>query len=105
MPPSAPDYVARAFAAVAELPDEVRINHALQAVLSGECTNVSQAARDWKVSRSALQRRVHGGHSCAENGGNNTKLNAVEDLALLAWINTQLSIGMSFFPSVVNHPS
>lgn len=95
---SNPNFVARALQTVANLPDEDRMNHALRSVLSGECKNVSQAARDWKVSRQALRRRVHGSHSRAENGGNNTKLTSVEDLALLAWINTQLSIGISWFP-------
>ena len=101
MPPSVPDFVARAIAVVTNLPAEERLNHAVQAVRSGECTN-AQAARDWAVCRQLLRRRVLGHHSRVENGGNNLKLNEVEDLALLAWINTQLSIGVSCFLGVIS---
>lgn len=95
MAQSSPDFVARALQAVAALPEEERLRHALQAVQSGECKSMRQAAHDWQVCRQKLQRRAKGGHSYAENGGNRTKLTTVEELALFACVNTQLTIGIA----------
>ncbi len=90
--PAEPNYFARAEQAVACLSDEQRLSLALQDIQGG--ASQRQAADDWQVPRSTLQRRLKGGRTRATNGGNNTKLNAVEDLALLASANTELSIGI-----------
>jgi hypothetical protein len=71
------------------MPEEERPQHAIQAVREGNYT-LRQAERDWNVDYSKLQPRIQGGHSRAENGGNNSKLNTVEELALFGWINTRL---------------
>ena len=85
---SCPDFLSRALDAVAKMPEEDRLRHAVQDVRDGNCS-LRQTQRDWKVGYSKLQRRVQNSHSRAENGGNNTKLNTVEELALFGWINTQ----------------
>ncbi len=84
MPPSDPNFVARALRVVASLPEEQRLKHALDAVRSGEFKNASQAARDWQVDYQKLLRRSKGGHPRPENGCNRTKMDRVEELALWA---------------------
>ena len=93
MSSSIPDFVERAKRAVSKIPEEDRLKHALESFRFGECKSLRQAAQDWQVCRYKLQRRAKGGHSVAENGGNNTKLTSAEELALFAWANLKLSTG------------
>ncbi|KAK4095700.1 DDE-domain-containing protein [Parathielavia hyrcaniae] len=93
-PINPPDYCARFNELVDSLEEEEdRLKRADEDVKTGG-SKVSQAARDWKVSRYKLRTRLKGGHSREENGGNRTKLTSIEKLTLFAWISTQLSIGL-----------
>ncbi len=76
---------------------ELRIQGALEQVALGRYS-LAKAARTWKVPYKRLYYRSKGRHPVAANGGNRTKLTAVEEVALWAWIHRRVTLGIHVRP-------
>ena len=78
---------------LSDVPEEVRILRAIKAIQSGQSKTLAAAARDYAVPYYRLRSRAQGAQPKSNNCGNNL-LTPIEELALHAWINFQLSIGL-----------
>ena len=76
---------------------ELRIQGALEQVALGRYS-LAKAAKTWKVPYKRLYSRSKGKHPVAENGGHRTKLTAVEEVALWAWMHRRVTLGIYVRP-------
>ena len=79
---------------LSDVPEEVRIQRAIEAIESGQSKTIIAAARQYSVPYYRLRSRVQGCRPRSSNSSHNTLLSPTEELALHAWINFQLSIGL-----------
>jgi len=81
---------------IRDINKEVRVEKAVQEYRDGIYKNIKAACRAWDIEHKyfTVRGRLKGAHSRTENGGHNTLLLEDEELALLSWINLQISAGM-----------
>ena len=88
---------------LSDVPEEVRIQRAIEAIQTGQLKSIAAAARQYSVLYYRLRSWAQGARSRSTNSSGNTLLTPLEELALHAWVNFQLSIGLSAF-SILLYP-